>query len=368
MKFKKLTKFLALSALTVFAVGVLSACKTTASTSDTLLSDSDKIVVEKDTMGTTVTVTSYTPGTKTAAENALKIAENYNTWTTVSQTGSLVDAINAAAGTGKPTKVSDEIFTLINNAYNLSDQGTGYDVTVGPLTQLWHIGFPDAKLPTQSEINAVLPLINYKFMQLDSKNHTVYLTKKGAQLDLGSIVKGYVARLMTTYLKAHGMKNGIIDLGSSSLYIMGHSPRGANTKWNVGIKDPNNPNGDNLGIVTAENQFISTSGIYERTLKVGNTTYSHILNPKTGFPFDNDIQSVTIVGSDNPTFGDGVTTTIFALGTKKGYDYVMKHGYQAIFVDKNNKVYVTPGMKSIFTLNSKGNYKIADISTLKGNG
>ncbi|MDR0200297.1 MAG: FAD:protein FMN transferase [Streptococcaceae bacterium] len=322
------------------------------------------------TMGTTVTITDYTnaKGQESAVAGALKIAQNYNTWATVNQKGSIVDEINNGAGNGKPVKVSAEMFTLIQDAYDLSSQGTGYDVTIGALTQLWHIGFPDAKLPTQTEIDAVLPTINYKFLILNKSNQTVYLSHKGTQLDLGSITKGYTAKLMTAYLKAHGMTDGIVDLGSSSLYIMGHSPRGAKIPWNVGVKDPNNPTGENIGILTAENQFVSTSGIYERYLKVGNTIYPHILNPATGFPFSNDIQSITIVGTDDATYGDGVSTTIFALGTKKGYAYVLAHHLQAVFVDKGGKVYVTPGLKGKFTLNSASNYKLADISSLQGNG
>jgi thiamine biosynthesis lipoprotein len=324
-------------------------------------------VQQVDTMGTIVKITNYTPKTQAPVKAALKIAENYDKWLTVSQDGSVVDEINANAGI-KPVKVNDGVYQLIKAAYDLSSKKTGFDVTIGPLTGLWHIGFADAKKPTQDEIDKVLPLINYKFIEFDDDKKTVYLTHKGAQLDLGSMTKGYVARLMKEKLAAGGVKNAIIDLGSSSLYVMGHSPRGRETEWNVGIKDPNNPNGENLGILTAQDQFVSTSGIYERFIEVDGVKYAHILNPKTGYPFDNDIKSVTIVGKNNFSYGDGVTTAVFALGTKKGYDYVLKNKLEAIFIDKNDKVYVTPGLKDKFTINSDSKYKISDIETLKGKG
>jgi len=313
-------------------------------------------------MGTSLTVTNYTPGkaVKRAVDKSVDIAKKYDKWTTVNQAGSIVDKINKNAGV-KPVKVSNGVFKLVKAAYDLSDQKTGYDVTVGPLTQLWHIGFPDAKVPTQAEINAVKPLISYKFLKLNASADTVYLTKKGSQLDLGSITKGYVVKLMTAYLKAQGMTDGIVDLGSSSLYIMGHSPRGVGKPWTVALKDPNHPDSQNIGVVTAEDSYVSTSGIYERYIKKDGHTYSHILNPATGYPFDNDIQGVTIVGKNSATYGDGVTTTMFALGTEKGYQYALKHHLKAVFIDKGNRVYVTPNLQKDFTLNSKSGYHLAKM-------
>ena len=357
----KFKKIIIGGAVGIAAAFLLSSCASKSQTSDNMLKTPD--VQETQTMGTTLTITNYTPGTKAAnaVKSALKIAEDYNTWVTVNQKGSVIDSINANAGI-KPVKVSASILQLISDAYQLSDKNTGYDVTIGPLTQLWHIGFPDAKRPTQAEIDAVLPLINYKYLQLNPSTDTVYLTKIGAKLDLGSIAKGFTVKQIVTMLKSQGVRDAIVDMGSSSIYVMGHSPRGNNIPWNIGIKDPNNPNGENLGVVSASNQFISTSGIYERYLKVDGKTYSHILNPATGYPFDNDIQGVSIIGSDDATYGDGVSTTIFALGTKKGYDYVMAHHLQAIFIDKGNKVYVTPGLKNNFTLNSQSKYKIATMN------
>ncbi|HEY0222499.1 FAD:protein FMN transferase [Lactovum miscens] len=346
---------------------VLSSCSSTSSSSSDGKLLKTPEISQVDTMGTTVKITDYTPNTKSPVTAALKIAQDYDTWVTVNQPGSVVDKINTNAGIA-PVKVNSGVFNLIQGATDLSAQKTGFDVTVGPLTQLWHIGFDDAKKPSQAEINQVLPLINYKFIQLDKKNQTVYLTQKGAQLDLGSMTKGYVARLMADKLKAGGVKNAIVDLGSSSLYVMGHGPRGTNTEWNVGIKDPNNPDGEDIGLLSVQDQFVSTSGIYERFIEVDGIKYAHILNPETGYPFDNDIQSVTIVGKDNFSYGDGVTTAVFALGTKTGYDYVLKNKLQAIFIDKNNKIYVTPGLKNKFTVNSDSKYKIASISALKGNG
>ncbi|MFC4652795.1 FAD:protein FMN transferase [Lactococcus nasutitermitis] len=361
---KKITLLL----LTVVSLIGLAACSSNATTKTTEKRHLLKTPIQEQatTMGTFIQVTVYDKGKTQAAKNALKITYQYNKWTTVNQSGSEVDEINKEAGI-KPVNVNAGVYQLIKDGYNYSKTNVGYDITVGPLTSLWRIGFPDARKPSQSEIDAVLPLINYHFIKFDDAKHTVYLTKKGARLDLGSIVKGYVAMLMVDQLKKAGVTTGIVDLGSSSIYVIGNSPRSATSPWRIGIKDPNDPTGQQMGILQAANAHVNTSGIYERYLKVGNVKYSHELSPKTGYPFDNDIASITLLikGKDS-TNGDGLSTMIFAMGTKKGYEYVEKmKNVQAVFVDKNNKVYITPGLKNKFELTETKTFKIGKIADLK---
>ena len=122
-----------------------------------------------------------------------------------------------------------------------------------------------------------------------------------------------------------------------------------------------------MGIIEASNEHVNTSGIYERYLEVDGHKYSHILNPKTGYPFDNDIASITLlISGKDKTNGDGLSTMIYAMGTKKGYEYVEKlKNVEAVFVDKNNKVYITPGLKDKFQLSEKTSFKIGNITKLK---
>jgi len=346
------------------AVGLLGL--TACSNQDTRNLLSDPIKKDVTTMGTFVQVTVYDKGKENATADSLKIAQQYNDWATVDQKGSQIDAINESAGV-KAVVVNENIYQLIKEGYNYSSTNKGYDITIGPLTSLWRIGFPDARKPSQSEINNALPLIDYKQIEFNDKDHSIFLKKKGIQLDMGSITKGFVAMKMVDYLKSQGVTTAIVNLGSSSIYVMGHSPRGANEDWKIGIKDPNDPEKSELGIIQAANEHINTSGIYERYLDVNGHKYSHILNPKTGYPFDNDIASVTLViDGEDATNGDGLSTMIYAMGTKKGYEYIsgMKN-VQAVFIDKNNKVYITPGLKDKFNLTNKS-YTIANIDDLKG--
>ncbi|CEN28545.1 Flavin transferase ApbE 2 [Lactococcus piscium MKFS47] len=321
-------------------------------------------VKEVFTMGTYIKITSYDKGHEKDIAAALDIAKDYDKKTSVNQSGSELDAVNDQAGI-KPVKVSKKVYALLKSAYSYSEKENGFDMLIGALTSLWHIGFDDARKPSQEEIDRAIPLVSYKAMTFDDKKQTVYLTHKGAKLDLGAITKGYVSDRMADYLKDHGVTTAIVDLGSSSLVLIGNSHRGDNIPWTIGIKDPNKEVSDQVGLLDAENESVATSGIYERFLKVDGKIYPHILDPKTGYPFDNDIQSVTVV-SKKGVDGDALSTTIFGLETKKGLDFVEKtKGIEAIFVDKDNKVYVTKNLANRFELDKSSHYKLGNLSDLK---
>ncbi|GHU39652.1 FAD:protein FMN transferase [Bacilli bacterium] len=321
-------------------------------------------VKETFTMGTYVKITAYDKGHEKDIAAALAIAKDYDKKTSVNQSGSELDAINDQAGI-KPVKVSKSVYKLLKEAYAYSEKQTGFDMMIGAISSLWHIGFDDARKPSQTEIDHALPLVSYRLLEFDDQKQTVYITQKGAKIDLGAITKGYVSDRMTDYLKAHGVTTAIVDLGSSSLSLIGQSYRGENEPWTIGIKDPNQAVTAQVGLLEAQDESVSTSGIYERYLEADGKIYPHLLNPKTGYPFDSDIQSVTIV-SKKGVDGDALSTTIFALGTKKGYEFVAKQkDVEAVFVDKDNKVYVTQNLKNRFELDKKSKYQLANIADLK---
>ncbi|MBL3716917.1 FAD:protein FMN transferase [Lactococcus garvieae] len=355
---KKLFIFLT----TAVSIFLLAACSSNTDARNLL---EQPIKKDATTMGTYIQVTVYDKGKEKAVEEALKIAEKYDDWISVDKAGSVIAEINDKAGL-QPVKVNSDIYELIKLGYNYSAKNMGYDITIGPLSKLWNIGFPDARKPEQAEINAVLPLINHQFLEFDEQKSTVYLSQKGAKLDLGSIAKGYTAMKMVEYLKNNGVTTGIVDLGSSSIYVIGQSPRNGGDPWTIAIKDPNDSEKSQLGILKARDQHVNTSGIYERYLEVDGHRYSHILNPKTGFPFDNDIASITLlISGEDASNGDGLSTMIYALGTKKGYEYVQTlENVQAVFVDKDSKVYITEGLKDQFEL-TNDNYKMGKIDDLK---
>jgi thiamine biosynthesis lipoprotein len=318
-------------------------------------------------LGTYVQVKVYDEGKKSAIKPAMKLIKKLGDEMEVNDPGtSEIDKVNNAAGV-KPVVIDKTMYRLVKKAYSFSAMSNGqFDLAIGPITQLWHIGFDDARKPKQSEIDTALKLVNYKDVILNDKDHSVFLKKKGMQLDLGAIGKGFITDEVADLLKARGVTTAIIDLGGN-VYVMGHSPRGATTPWTVGIQDPNKARNTVVGYIPGVNKSFVTSGIYERYLKVDGETYHHLMNPQTGYPFQNDIAGVTIV-SDKSVDGDGWSTTIFAMGVQKGLAFIeQQKGVEAIFITRDNKVYKTSGVKNTFYLDPNSGYVLGDDATIQSN-
>lgn len=350
---------------------VLTGCTNSAKKTTTESSASTKILKdpysdEQFLLGTYVRIRVYDEGKEAALKPAFDRVKELGDKITINQKGSEIDEVNEQAGI-KPVKVSDDVYTLVKRAYEYSqDSQGGFDMAIGAITQLWRIGFDDARKPSQEEIDQALKLVDYHKIELNDQEKTVYLKEKGMIIDLGAIAKGYITDEVVKVLKKQGVTTAIVDLGGN-VYVLGHSPRGENQDWTVGIQDPNMARGSVLGSIKERNKTLVTSGIYERYLEVDGKKYHHLFDPKTGCPFDNDIASVTII-TDKSIDGDGLSTAVFSMGVKKGLEYVeseLNNGTEAIFVTKDDKVYVTDPIKDTFKLSEDSHYTMGDRSELK---
>ncbi len=350
---------------------VLTGCTNSAKKTTTESSASTKILKdpysdEQFLLGTYVRIRVYDEGKEAALKPAFDRVKELGDKITINQKGSEIDKVNEQAGI-KPVKVSDDVYTLVKRAYEYSqDSQGGFDMAIGAITQLWRIGFDDARKPSQEEIDQALKLVDYHKIELNDQEKTVYLKEKGMIIDLGAIAKGYITDEVVKVLKKQGVTTAIVDLGGN-VYVLGHSPRGENQDWTVGIQDPNMARGSVLGSIKERNKTLVTSGIYERYLEVDGKKYHHLFDPKTGYPFDNDIASVTII-TDKSIDGDGLSTAVFSMGVKKGLEYVeseLNNGTEAIFVTKDDKVYVTDPIKDTFKLSEDSHYTMGDRSELK---
>lgn len=315
-------------------------------------------------LGTYVQIRIYDDGKEEVLDKAFDRIKELGDKITVNEEGSEIDAVNEKAGI-EPVKVSDDVYTLLKKAYEYSqDSNGGFDMAIGPITQLWHIGFDDARKPSQEEIDQALKLVDYHKVVLNDDEKTAYLEEKGMELDLGAIAKGYITDEVVKVLEDNGVTTAIIDLGGN-VYVLGHSPRGEDEDWNVGIQDPNKARNTVIGTVKERDKTLVTSGIYERYLKVNGETYHHLFDPKTGYPFDNDIAGVTII-TNKSIDGDGLSTAVFSMGVKKGLEYVEGlKDVDAIFVTKEDKVYVSKDIAETFVLGEDSGYTMGDRSELK---
>ncbi len=267
-----------------------------------------------------------------------------------------ISKINQNAGK-KYTKVSEETFFVIQKAVNFSNISNGtFDITVGPVVDLWAIGTDKARVPSIDEINKNISLVNYKDVLIDEENNSIKLARENMEIDLGGIAKGYAADKIADYLKENNIEKAIIDLGGN-IFILGEKDK--NTPFTVGIQDPTNENRTPIGNINVSDKSVVTSGIYERYLKEGDKLYHHMINPATGYPFDNNLSSVTIISSSS-IIGDGLSTTAFGLGLEKGLELIENtDNTDAIFITKDKKIYTTSNLKGKLNLTDKS-FKLAN--------
>lgn len=210
----------------------------------------------------------------------------------------------------------------------------GFDIAIEPVSSLWDFTSEEKVIPTDEQLAAALPLIDYKNV-IVTDNHIQFL-KEGMGLDLGAIAKGYIADRMKDFLVSEGVKSATISLGGNILCI-GEKPDG--TPFNVGIQKPFSDRGETVAVASVKNKSVVSSGVYERYFEQDGQFYHHILDPKTGYPYDNSLLAVTIV-SDESVDGDGLSTSCFALGLEEGMTLINSlPDVEAVFITKDNELH-----------------------------
>jgi len=300
-------------------------------------------------MGTVVNVKIFNKGKEAVLDQVFDRMSTLDTLITTNDDASQseVNLINENAGI-HPVKVSEDLFQLIVAGKTYSQLANGsFDITIGPLSKLWHIGYPDERKPSQAEIDAILPLINYEDLILDKENQTVYLKNEGMSLDLGAIAKGFITDEVVKILKANGVTSAVVDLGGN-IYVLGQNP--SHELWTVGIQNPFLSRGETVGTIQLSNKSVVTSGIYERYLEIDGVRYHHLLNPLDGYPFNNEIAGVSVI-TDQSIDGDSLSTLLFSKGVEEGLELVEKiENVDAIFITRNKEIYLSSNLKGKFKL------------------
>ncbi len=257
-----------------------------------------------------------------------------------------ISKINQNAGVS-PVSVSDETFFVISEGIRYSRLSEGsFDITVGPLVNLWSIGTQEAKVPTLEELNKALSLVGYEKVVLDEKTKTVYLTEKGMSIDVGAIAKGYVTDEINGILSKYDVESAIINLGGN-IYARGYKNAG---KFRIGIQNPFSSHGDYVGICSGNDFSVVTSGTYERYFEQGGKKYHHILSTVDGYPIENDIEAVSII-SKNSMMADALSTSVFALGIEKGFEFIDSlPDSDAIVITKDKKIILSGSAADFFEL------------------
>ncbi len=253
-----------------------------------------------------------------------------------------VSLVNKNAGI-VPVKVGHELVEVLQEAKRISELSDGaFDVTIGPLTDLWGFDLEKNVVPPIEKIEELRQLVNYRKLRIDEAASTVYLEERGMMLDVGGIAKGYsVTRAMKVFEDA-GVKDVIVNAGGN-LNLRG-GKRGK--PWRIGIQSPRDE-GKLLGKLTLTEISVATSGDYQRYFIKDGIRYHHILDPRTGFPARGLI-SATVIGRGKTSM-DGFSSAVFILGADKGADLMKKIGAEGIMVMEDGKVIVSAGIKDRFS-------------------
>lgn len=292
-------------------------------------------------MGTVVEITLVAEEQDTAQKAALqafqeikRIEHLMSPWVESSD----VSRINRSTGNDE-VKVSQETIEVIKKAKEVSTLSEGaFDITVGPLVQLWRKAREKGVPPNTEDIRGIRSLVDYKDVMI-SDSGKIFLRKRGMAIDLGGIAKGYAVDRAFELLKHLGYRNLVVNAGGD-LRVGGSKPEGP---WSIGIQHPRDPK-KIMARISVSDAAVATSGDYEKFFIHQGKRYHHILNPKTGFPAEG-CQSVTILCKEAAT-ADALATAIFVLGPEKGQLLFQKlNGVECLIVDKEGNVTPSPGLK-----------------------
>ena len=236
-------------------------------------------------MGTTYTIDMYGRNTgvmQAAAEGALEEAGRIDRMLSNYRPESELTRVNEHAA-HQPVKISRELFDLLTTCveYSRASQGA-FDITVAPLMKVWGFYKDSGRLPDRAEVRAALGQIGYRTIELNPASHTIRFARQGVSLDPGGVGKGYAVDKMVEVLRKSGIACALVSGGGSSIYGMGappDSPKG----WCVPVRDPKDEK-KTAAEVYLRDESISTSGNYEKFFWANGKLYSHIMDPRTGFP------------------------------------------------------------------------------------
>ena len=268
-------------------------------------------------------------------DKKLKFAgDEYNYQLDKYATGSFPKRLNEK----KSVKATGDNYDILEESIKYSKLTNGaFDITVSPLVELWGINKQDFEVPKASDINKLLSKVDYKQIKLD--DDTAKLTK-GGSIDFGAIGKGFIADRIIDELGDYGVSSILLDLGGN---IYAHGSK-YDKPFKIGIKKPFGK-GELSATVKVEDMAVITAGIDQRYQKYKGKIYPHIIDPKTGYPIDNDLYSVTVI-SEDATTADALSTGFMVMGLDKGLKLANKtEDIEAVFIDKDNKLHLTKGLK-----------------------
>lgn len=302
-------------------------------------------------LDTSCTITIYddmkTSDAEQLLEDSFKLIREYESILSRTVADSEVSKINEA--NGKWVEASDDTIDIIEMANKVAYESGGvFDITIGKITQLWDFKAEEPEVPADADIQAGLPHIDYK--TITTGGSKVKLSDPEAEIDLGGVAKGAIADMVCAFLEEKGITSAVVNLGGNVVVI---GEKAEDTPWTVGIERPFTDHKELIGAIQVTDKTVVTSGIYERNFEENGKIYHHILDPKTGYPAETDLEAVTIIADKGYSgFCDAVSTACLILGKDKAPQLIkqLQEKYpdrhiEAAFIDSTGDIVQTDGME-----------------------
>jgi thiamine biosynthesis lipoprotein len=292
-------------------------------------------------MDTIMSFTAYGKNCEEAVDAAMKEVQRLDALLSTGSETSEISMINAAGG----GSLSEDTAAILERAMDIYDSTGGlFDFTIYPVMKLW--GFTDQQyhVPTEEELDEALSLVDASKVRYEGTEVTV---GEGQQLDFGGIAKGYTSAVVMDVFREYGISSGMVSLGGN-VQVLNRKTDG--NSWKIGIRDPESESGSILAVVEVENRAVITSGGYERYFEEDGNTYIHIIDPRTGYPVEGDLTSVTIISEDG-TLADALSTSLYIMGLDDAVDYWKSHGdsFDMVLITDEGELYATDGISSQIT-------------------
>ncbi len=303
-------------------------------------------VLTGDTMGTTYSV--IVPQLKASDHEALRAAVEaallrvnsaMSTW----QGDSAISLFNEDTGTDWVEVPAD--FTIVAAAAVelASASGGAFDPTVGPLVKRWGFGKGQSdELPTAEEVTAIVQRVGYRHLQVDTDNNALKKSRGDLQIDLNAIAKGYGVDLLAAEVEAFGYSNYLVEIGGE-LRVKGRNAD--NDPWRIGVERPAvdvtklAADSPSLGLLL-ESGGVATSGDYRNAFETDGVRYSHIIDPRSGYPVSHGLASVTVVANTTMQ-ADAWATALLVLGPDEGLALAEKHRVASYFIVRESQGFQT---------------------------
>jgi len=254
---------------------------------------------------------------ESAVEAAFREIERVDAKFSTYKSDSDISLINQAAGIG-PVAVDEETLELLKECIRISELTNGaFDISFAPLYEFWDYNDPPSRLPAHEEIMPALRKVGYYKIIVDPDRDTVFLPESGMRIDLGGIAKGYAVDRAIHALEKSGVKNALVNAGGDLRGISDNE----NHEWTIGIQDPSDRS-RLMGKMKLKNRAVATSGDYERFFELDGLSYSHIIDPRTGYPANDFCCIGVTVMTESAMAADAIATALFVMGWKKGEELI----------------------------------------------